>query len=252
MRKPEFEFRSFSLTDIGRLRSHNEDSAGIIKGPGYTLLCVFDGMGGHRKGELASSMALNAFRDAFEPLTKTPSLTAAKRLIKETLTRANAQIFDTSKAVQECAGMGTTAVVAIVFAEQTLIANMGDSRCYTLKPRRVTLDQITVDDSYVEMLVKKGRITRQQARVHPDRNIITNALGIQEKMRVKFTQIPSDFSYLMLCSDGLYTMISDQVIANVLRKDCDINSKVVTLVNAANDAGGKDNISVALIERRKI
>lgn len=247
----EVRLDAFSLTDIGRVRSHNEDSAGLVRGPGFVVLSVFDGMGGHKRGEVASSMALNTIREVFEPLDKAPSPTAAKRLVRAALKEANSKVIEMARARPECHGMGTTAVVAIVLEKVTIVASLGDSRAYTLKPQRVTMDQITQDDSYVRLLVEKGTITRQQARSHPDRNIITNALGIRERMTCHVVEIPNDYAYIMLCSDGLYTMVTDGSIARVLRKDTDVQHKVIALINTANDAGGKDNISVALLERRR-
>ncbi len=253
MKKLSSEVRldAFSLTDIGRVRSHNEDSAGLIKGPGFIVLSVFDGMGGHQRGEVASSLALNTIKEVFEPLSKAPSPTAAKRLIRSALKEANSRVIEMAKARPECHGMGTTAVVALVLEKVTIVASLGDSRAYILKPDRVTIKQITQDDSYVRLLVERGTITRQQARSHPDRNIITNALGIKDRMTCHIQEIPNDYTYIMLCSDGLYTMVTDGSIGRILRKDTDVQHKVIALINTANDAGGKDNISVALLERRR-
>lgn len=242
---------SYSLTDIGRVRSHNEDSAGIIVRPGFTLLCVFDGMGGRRKGEVASTIALETFLRTFEPLQDPEiSKTRGERLVRQALKEANSLIVERAENDGQTGGMGTTAVVALVLKEVTVVANMGDSRCYTMKRDRVTLKQVTEDQSYVQMLVKKGAITKKQAMVHPSRNIITNALGIKERCTSKVQVIPNDYEWLLLCSDGLYTMVSEPVMSRLIRKDTSVENRVISLINTANDMGGKDNISACLYERR--
>ena len=250
-RSAEIRESSYSLSDTGRVRSHNEDSCGIIVRPSFTLMCVFDGMGGRRKGEVASSIALESLRKIFEPVDdKTLSKTRGQRLVREALKESNSLILKRANSTMMATGMGTTAVVALILKDATVVAHMGDSRCYIMKKDNVTLRQVTEDQSYIQLMLNRGKLTRRQAAKDPRRNIITNALGIKEKCSLKMQVIPNDYQLLLLCSDGLYGAVSEPVIARLIRKDTTVENRVISLINTANDLGGPDNISVCLYERR--
>lgn len=240
----------YSLTDIGRVRPTNEDSAGCFSAENFTLLAVCDGMGGHRNGEVASSLCLRTLKNEFGDIHEELTPFKAKRLLGHCLADANQAIYEMSQNNYACFGMGTTAVVAIVLKDETIIANIGDSRLYRLGKGRAVLKQVTHDQSYVQRLLDRGKIKKSEAANHPNKNIITNAVGIKPKLKVDYTTIPNDYSCLLLCSDGLYNMISDQVMTRILKKDDSLQVKCLSLINTANDMGGADNISVALYERR--
>jgi protein phosphatase len=220
-------------TDTGRQRSENEDSL-FVRAP---IFVVADGMGGAQAGEVASKAAADAFdRD----LPEAPP----ERFLRETIEEANRRIHELAKADPSRAGMGTTITAAIVDAqkEEVGIGHVGDSRAYRL--RRGRLEQLTRDHSLVEEMRRKGQITDAQAEDHPQRSIITRALGPEPDVDVDVQTVPaSPGDVFLLCSDGLTTMLDEERIASVLSSAGSMRDAVRTLVDEANAAGGRDNIT---------
>ena len=220
-------------TDTGRQRSENEDSL-FVRAP---IFVVADGMGGAQAGEVASKAAADAFdRD----LPEIPP----ERFLRETIEEANRRIHDLARADPSRAGMGTTITAAIVDAqgEEVGIGHVGDSRAYRL--RRGRLEQLTRDHSLVEEMRRKGQITDAQAVDHPQRSIITRALGPEPDVEVDVQTVhaaPGDV--FLLCSDGLTTMVDEERIATVLSSAGSMREAVRALVDEANGAGGRDNIT---------
>jgi serine/threonine protein phosphatase PrpC len=231
--------RYAALTDLGKKRNLNEDGY-IANGQ---IFAVADGMGGHRAGEIASALALDALRFGLAKRSKT---TIENRL-RDAIKRANKQVHDT--AVREAArrGMGTTLTAVLPVEDKLYIGHVGDSRLYRL--RDGILKQITNDHSLVAQLVKSGRLKVEEAEMHPQRNIITRAIGSDRDVEIDvFIEdiLPTD-RYL-LCSDGLTSMLNDNEIAEVLRDKEDLEEACRELVEWANDRGGNDNITVVLFE----
>jgi serine/threonine protein phosphatase PrpC len=220
-------------TDTGRQRSENEDAL-FVRAP---IFVVADGMGGAQAGEVASKAAADAFdRD----LPEVPP----ERFLRETIEAANRQIHELARADAARAGMGTTITAAIVDAqkEEVGIGHVGDSRAYRL--RRGRLEQLTRDHSLVEEMRRKGQITDAQAEDHPQRSIITRALGPEPEVEVDLQTVPAaPGDVFLLCSDGLTTMVSEERIAAVLSSPGSMREAVRTLVDEANGAGGRDNIT---------
>jgi PPM family protein phosphatase len=220
-------------TDTGRQRSENEDSL-FVRAP---IFVVADGMGGAQAGEVASKAAADAFdRD----LPAGPP----ERFLRETIEAANRRIHDLAHADASRAGMGTTITAAIVDAqkEEVAIGHVGDSRAYRL--RRGKLERLTRDHSLVEEMRRKGQITDAQAEEHPQRSIITRALGPEPEVEVDLQTVPAAPGDLfLLCSDGLTTMVDEDRIAAVLSSAGSVREAVRTLVDEANGAGGRDNIT---------
>ena len=220
-------------TDTGRQRSENEDSL-FVRAP---IFVVADGMGGAQAGEVASKAAADAFdRD----LPDVPP----ERFLQETIEAANRRIHDLARADAAHAGMGTTITAAIVDAqkEEVSIGHVGDSRAYRL--RRDRLEQLTRDHSLVEEMRRKGQITDAQAEDHPQRSIITRALGPEPEVEVDLQTVPAaPGDVFLLCSDGLTTMVSEERIAAALAEAGSMREAVRTLVDEANGAGGRDNIT---------
>jgi protein phosphatase len=220
-------------TDTGRQRSENEDSL-FVRAP---IFVVADGMGGAQAGEVASKAAADAFdRD----LPEGPP----ERFLRATIEAANHRIHDLARADPSRAGMGTTITAAIVEAqgEEVSIGHVGDSRAYRL--RRGKLEQLTRDHSLVEEMRRKGQITDAQAEDHPQRSIITRALGPEPEVEVDVQTVPaSPGDVFLLCSDGLTTMVSEERIAAILAGAGSMREAVRTLVDEANGAGGRDNIT---------
>ncbi len=220
-------------TDTGRQRSENEDSL-FVRAP---IFVVADGMGGAQAGEVASKAAADAFdRD----LPEVPP----ERFLRETIEAANRRIHDLARADASRAGMGTTITAAIVDAEkeEVGIGHVGDSRAYRL--RRGKLERLTRDHSLVEEMRRKGQITDAQAEDHPQRSIITRALGPEPEVEVDLQTVPAaPGDVFLLCSDGLTTMVDEERIAAVLSSTGSMREAVRTLVDEANGAGGRDNIT---------
>jgi PPM family protein phosphatase len=220
-------------TDTGRQRSENEDSL-FVRAP---IFVVADGMGGAQAGEVASKTAADAFdRD----LPEGPP----ERFLRETIEEANRRIHELARTDPSKAGMGTTITAAIVDAqgEEVGIGHVGDSRAYRL--RRGKLERLTRDHSLVEEMRRKGQITDAQAEDHPQRSIITRALGPEPDVEVDLQTVPAAPGDLfLLCSDGLTTMVSEDRIAAVLAAAGSVREAVRTLVDEANGAGGRDNIT---------
>jgi PPM family protein phosphatase len=220
-------------TDTGRQRSENEDSL-FVRAP---IFVVADGMGGAQAGEVASKTAADAFdRD----LPEGP----AEHFLRETIEAANRRIHELARADPSKAGMGTTITAAIVAAqsEEVSVGHVGDSRAYRL--RRGKLERLTRDHSLVEEMRRKGQITDAQAEDHPQRSIITRALGPEPEVEVDLQTVPAaPGDVFLLCSDGLTTMVSEERVAAVLAAATSMREAVRTLVDEANGAGGRDNIT---------
>jgi protein phosphatase len=221
-------------THAGNVRSHNEDA--ILTDGKRGLAVVADGMGGHASGEVASRITIDTFTRSFADATS----------LREILLQAHAAIVACAVAQPESAGMGATAVAALADSEHFQIAWVGDSRAYHW--RFGALRQISQDHSYLEFLLRSGAITDAQARNHPQRNVVTQALGLNSPEPDWFEDSWQQGDRLLLCSDGLSDELEDAEIQALLDTNPDIESAAFALVNAALKNGGRDNISVVLIE----
>jgi serine/threonine protein phosphatase PrpC len=221
-------------TDTGRQRSANEDSL-FTRAP---VFVVADGMGGAQAGEVASKAAAESFD---RELPQAPP----ERVLRETIEAANRTIHEHARSDPNLAGMGTTITAAIVDpeAEEVAIGHVGDSRAYRLRGGK--LERLTRDHSLVEEMRRKGQLTDAQAEDHPQRSIITRALGPEPEVEVDLQTVPAQAGdVFLLCSDGLTTMLDDQQISRILTRATSISSAVRALVDEANRAGGRDNITV--------
>lgn len=225
-------------TDVGRQRQANEDSY-LARSP---LFVVADGMGGAQAGEVASLTAIQAFQAGLPDGSPEES-------IERTIAVANHNIYEQAHADASLAGMGTTITVAAVDAdtEQVYIGHVGDSRAYRL--RDGIIQRLTRDHSLVEEMRRRGQITEEQAEDHPQRSIITRALGPEPEVQADLTAVPSEpGDVFLLCSDGLTTMISDEKISEILAGATSLDAAARTLVDEANRAGGRDNITVVIFQ----
>jgi serine/threonine protein phosphatase PrpC len=232
---------------VGLIRQINEDCADVVqKDDGVLLAIVADGMGGHQAGDIASKMAVNFIRDSFLETMGKASCQEWELWLKQTIRAANDHIFQYAAQHQQLHGMGTTVVTALCLAEHYIVGHVGDSRVYRYANEQLTI--ITEDHSLVHELVRSGQITREEAETHPQRNVITRALGTEEDVEVDVkTLIYSDEEYILLCSDGLTNMISETQIIETLRHDVSIELIADQLINLALAAGGDDNVSLALL-----
>jgi serine/threonine protein phosphatase PrpC len=232
-------FTAAAVTDRGRKRSSNEDAFGFSVEHGVFIVC--DGMGGAAAGEIASSIAVDEMMRLL-----TSNSEAMPEAAEQAIRATNEIIFSRSQQNPKLSGMGTTLVGLVVEDRRVWVLNIGDSRCYRLRDRR--LEQITVDHSLVEEQVRLGRMTHSQALRSPLRNVITRALGTQNRVTpdiFELEAVPGDL--FLLCSDGLTRELSDPIIESILCLGLPLQDLCACLVNAANKAGGHDNITCILV-----
>ncbi len=237
--------KTFSKTDIGRKRKLNQDcvyTCEVPLGNLPNLFIVADGMGGHNAGDYASAYTVKAIeREVMMCEEKEPI-----RIMREAIECANVEIFRKAAAEEDFKGMGTTVVVATVVDDILYVANVGDSRLYLIDEQ---IQQITKDHSLVEEMVRIGEIDRSAARSHPDKNIITRAIGASETIEIDFFEVDlKKGDLILMCSDGLTNMIEDEDIRMVVRAQRDVVQIVEELIKVANHNGGKDNIAVIIVE----
>ncbi|CAK0760295.1 Serine/threonine phosphatase stp [Gammaproteobacteria bacterium] len=249
----EVAFRS----DVGRVRSHNEDRVSVDTATGLVVLA--DGMGGHKAGEVASGIATDLLtREVRARITKLFDATIADaggpapqtRLLRRIIEHVNSAIHEASTSQSNLAGMGTTVVALLFWMDRVSIAHVGDSRVYRL--RGETLERLTRDHSLIQELVDHGLYTQEQARTSPNRHLVTRALGLEAKVRVELSEKQVDpTDIFLLCSDGLTDMVKDEDIFLVLKTLAgNLEQAAAHLVEMANEQGGRDNISVILARNR--
>lgn len=242
--------KSFYLTDVGKVRSHNEDSVTILKNDANEyLMVVADGMGGHRKGEVASQLVVNHLGNRFTKLTTIGDKASAITWLKNILDEMNDMIIDYGNTHVDSSGLGTTVVLAVVTNDYVLISNVGDSTGYVMKDNK--LHKVTKPHTLVNLLVESGDITEEEARNHPKKNVLLKALGSGEKAEPDILDVDNESDAVLLCSDGLTNMLTDEQIEKVLLDETlELDEKIIKLIRKANARGGVDNISVAYLERK--
>ena len=242
--------KSFYLTDVGKIRSHNEDSVAILKNQSNEyLMVVADGMGGHRKGEVASQLVVTYLGKKFADLKSIGDKANAIAWLKNILDEMNNLIIEYGETHIDSSGLGTTVVISIITNDFLLIGNVGDSSGYVMKNNK--LHKVTKPHTLVNLLVESGDITEEEARNHPKKNVLLKALGSGEKAEPDILDVDNDSDAILLCSDGLTNMLTDEQIEKVLLDETlEMEEKIIKLVRKANARGGVDNISVAYLERK--
>ena len=237
------------MTDVGMVRELNEDTYLVKEYGDATLFAVFDGMGGAAAGETASALAREEVEKYFDGFFRDFGRTepaAIQAALASAADRANFRIFSLATADKQYEGMGTTMVAALCIADKVYIANIGDSRAYLIDKDGAY--QITRDHSFVQYLVDIGKITPEEARNNPKKNIITRAMGSRDEAMPDFFQISlSEGDKILLCSDGLSNMVEDDEIKDIIMENADADETVDSLIERANYYGGNDNISVIVI-----
>lgn len=238
--------RSYAITDIGLGRQLNQDFIFLSDTPVGNLPNVFivaDGMGGHKAGDFASRYAVETIVDEI----KSSEEKEPADILKKAIVKANAYTRQKSEEDYKLAGMGTTVVIATCIGQNLVVANVGDSRLYLVNDK---IEQITIDHSLVEEMVRNGSIDREAARNHPKKNIITRAIGVQDIVEADFFKRELNVGdMVLLCSDGLTNMVEDENIQHILKGEGSLKEKAEELVRAANNNGGSDNISLIIIEQ---
>ena len=239
--------KSFYLTDAGKIRSHNEDSVVITKNPaGDCLMAVADGMGGHSAGEIASSITIThltkCFNEAFCNMEKSKAVEWLRGMASE----INDLIFTYADEHPESKGMGTTLVCAIITNDYVLIGNIGDSSGFVVKDEK--LHKVTYDHTLVNLLLRAGELTPEEAKDHPKKNVLMKALGANNPIDIDIFDCDMDIEAILLCSDGLTSMLEEEQIEKVVLSELEIEDKVIKLIRKSNNRGGNDNISIAYLD----
>ena len=235
--------KTFSKTDIGMVREVNQDYVFVSDSPlGKlpNLLIVADGMGGHKAGEFASRYTVEVVKDELARSTED----GPEALIRQAITSANQKLLETAKQASKLEGMGTTLVVATVIDRTLYFANVGDSRLYLLND---DIKQISKDHSLVQEMVRLGGIKQEDAKHHPDKNIITRAIGASDKLEIDFYEYRlKKEDIILMGTDGLSNMVEDEEMLHIVKSSRDVVEAVERLIERANQNGGSDNIGVVV------
>ena len=239
----------YAKTDIGKVRSKNQDQAAVIVNTKDQIVAVVcDGMGGHRSGEIASRVVIEHVVSCFNCIPPFDNVDEVKKWIKETIIEADIIVKKTAMQNIEHRGMGTTIVVAVFMDNMLYISHVGDSRAYVLK--NDNLIQVTRDHTLVNELIKRGVISEEEGKNHSQKHVLMQAIGADTKIEPSLIELDFVNSLLLLCSDGLYNSLDENKIIEVLRKDIKVPYMVDELIDLANEKGGYDNIAVAIIDNR--
>ncbi len=237
--------KAFSITDIGERRKINQDYVYCSEtaiGQLPNLFVVADGMGGHNAGDFASRFCVEFFTQKIKESDIISPISTIGEILKET----NDALRSKAEEQVDLEGMGTTFVVATIFDKEMYVANVGDSRLYIIGKE---MKQITEDHSLVEAMVKTGELDRSEARIHPNKNIITRAVGANITLEADFFEVNLEAGdTVLMCSDGLTNMLEDEKIEQIIRDNDDLEIAAQTLVKQANLNGGKDNIAIIIIK----
>ena len=237
-----------ALTDIGLIRKKNQDSFFLSENQDLPLFIIADGMGGHKGGEVASSDAINIINKIFienkEILINEKNI---KDVIHKSIEKANKDIYKKSLEFKEYKGMGTTVSLCYIFQDHVFIGHVGDSRIYKIENEDIA--QITEDHSLVNELIKKGEITKEEAYNHPQKNMITRAVGTSYDLEIDL----EEFKYkkddkILLCTDGVFNMLHDFEILEIIKNNIFISEAIDELISRAKKNGGLDNITAIIIQ----
>ena len=233
--------KTFSKTDIGMVREVNQDYVFVSDTPSGNLpnlLVVADGMGGHRAGEYASRLAVEVVKQELE----SSAMDSPEAMMKNAITHANTRVLEAATQVANLRGMGTTLVVATVIDRTLYFANVGDSRLYLLND---DIKQLSKDHSLVQEMVRLGGINEEEAKCHPDKNIITRAIGAKDDIEIDFYEYRlKKGDIILMCTDGLSNMVEDEEILHIVKCSRDVVEAVEQLIERAKENGGSDNIGV--------
>ena len=235
--------KTFSKTDIGMVRQVNQDyvfatASSVGKLP--NLLIVADGMGGHKAGEYASRLAVEVVKQELSESTEENP----ENMLRKAIMCANQKVFEASMQDAKLTGMGTTLVVATVIERTLYFANVGDSRLYLIQD---DIKQLSKDHSLVQEMVRLGGINQEEAKQHPDKNIITRAVGVKKDVEIDFFEYRlKKKDTILLCTDGLSNMVEDKEILYIVKKSRDVVETVEQLIERAKENGGSDNIGVVV------
>lgn len=248
-KKTTYQEEKASKSIAGRVRLVNEDQTKVLTNAvGDTLLLVADGLGGHNRGDYASKIAVDLISDEFTKRKKGfVSIFVAKLWLQYIFNKANKFVYDTGEKTPSYKGMGTTLVAVLVRKNNIVVTNVGDSRAYIYKDAK--LERLSEDQSYVDYLKRSGQINEEEANKREDKNVLLSALGVYPSVSFNSRLLRYNGEPLLLCSDGLFNELKETEMVEILKQKLSAELAVTTLVNKANDNGGRDNISVVYYRR---
>ena len=236
-------------TDVGRVRKLNEDSVYVNEDKRFLYAIVADGMGGHKAGEVASAMMVDIVKNHINNrVSEQIDYIEMSEILRQSFISANNLIYTYAGYNDKIMGMGTTATLAMIYRGKIITVHVGDSRAYAIG---CGIKQITKDHSYVAELLSRGLITPEQAKNHPKRNYITRAVGTEEFVKVDVCIRDYGGEVILVCSDGLFNCIDDEEIKKIVQENEDLQNAARMMIEKANENGGADNITVALIENKE-
>ena len=237
-----------AATDVGMCRKINEDNYYVLTEGNFPYAIVADGMGGHKAGEIASMMVVDVIKNRLENMLDSDmDYVEAGETVRQAVISANSIIYHYAENHYKIMGMGTTASLAMIYQNKIITAHVGDSRIY-----RITKDeikQLTKDHSYVQELVSVGKLTPEEAKHHPKKNFITRAMGAEETVKVDINIIPYNGEKILICSDGLTNFTTDEEIRDTMNEPHTLQENSEKLIELANSRGGKDNITIVVLEK---
>lgn len=240
--------QTFYSTDVGKIREHNEDNVIILNNDnGEYLLAVADGMGGHKAGEVASAIVIDHLTQEFYKVDSLGDKDSAIDFLRNIVVEMNDKIFEYTKENPDSKGMGTTFVCAIKTRDYLLYGNIGDSAGYVIKKNK--MHKVTRDHTLVNLLVSTGELTKEEAKYHPRKNVLMRAIGANNPIEIDIFDVENTTDGILLCSDGLTNMLTEEQIEKVLVEEKNVEDAVRKLIKKANARGGNDNISVAYLKK---
>ena len=239
--------KKYAITDIGKARASNQDQAFVYTNNNLdTIGIVCDGMGGHKAGAYASLLAAKTVLDCFIDAAEFTSKEDAAKWLYEAIMDANQKVKAKSDEEEKFKGMGTTLVITLVLKDVVLIANVGDSRVYQCFNEEIR--QITEDQSLVNILLKSGKINNEEAINHPNKHVLMYAIGTMDEPEVDIYELKKIDSSLLMCSDGVYNLVSQTYLKTIMESSLPISQKAISIINEANSNGGYDNMAIVLME----
>lgn len=235
------------VSEIGNIRKNNEDSYYVPENEKFPLFIVADGIGGHKSGEIASYLAVKIIKENIKCIDEYNDIEELEDDFVKAISLANMEIYEKSKNDFDLDGMGTTLTILYFYKDAILIGHVGDSRTYAIGEN--SIQQLTEDDTFVNKLIKLGEISKTEAMNHPQKNIITNAVGTDARINISLIQYNfSEGEYILVCTDGLTDMVTNEEIMEIVNKYKDTDVIKNELLEKALKAGGKDNVTFIIIQ----
>ncbi|MBP5694310.1 MAG: Stp1/IreP family PP2C-type Ser/Thr phosphatase [Bacilli bacterium] len=247
MKRKKFEGNFSYKKDIGKVRIANEDECKVVvNGSGCVLMMVADGMGGHNKGDFASIKTVEILSEMFKEKKTFINAFFASQWLQRSIKNANSRIYNIQDKDPDYKGMGTTLALVLLLKNKIITANCGDSRVYWVKNN--DLVQLTEDQTYVNFLLRSGQITEDEVATHPDRHVLTNAIGLFPSISIDFKVYNYSGEKIFICSDGVYNNVKKKDILNVLNTKLSTEDKAQSIISLGNYNGGSDNMSLVIWE----